>query len=288
MSHSNYLGSRPAFYLVVLGLIGATSNAGATLTPITKEDGTEMVYSSVSNVLWARDANLFGTMSQREGYSTLVSNILDASRGISYGSTDYLLFGGLGYRLDAQSFSREGLTTWEGSMAFVHYLNTIKYAGYQTWRLPSANDTEIPGCNSIASYGGSDCGYSIRTNGATTGSELAELYYSELSALPSRKFNGSYQFGAGIPDTDIFINEERRTRPYWYGTEFSTDRASAWVFHLDEGYQYKMLKNLFHGNAWVLVDSVSAVPEPETYAMMLAGLGLIAGVARRRKKDQAV
>jgi hypothetical protein len=30
--------------------------------------------------------------------------------------------------------------------------------------------------------------------------------------------------------------------------------------------------------------SVTAVPEPETYAMLLAGLGLI-GVARRRKQQ---
>jgi choice-of-anchor C domain-containing protein len=29
--------------------------------------------------------------------------------------------------------------------------------------------------------------------------------------------------------------------------------------------------------------SVTAVPEPETYAMLLAGLGLMAGIARRRK-----
>ena len=33
--------------------------------------------------------------------------------------------------------------------------------------------------------------------------------------------------------------------------------------------------------------SVSAVPEPETYAMMLAGLGLLGFAARRRKQAQA-
>jgi hypothetical protein len=33
--------------------------------------------------------------------------------------------------------------------------------------------------------------------------------------------------------------------------------------------------------------SVTAVPEPETYAMMLAGLGLIGAIARRRRAKQA-
>jgi hypothetical protein len=32
---------------------------------------------------------------------------------------------------------------------------------------------------------------------------------------------------------------------------------------------------------------VAAVPEPETYAMMLAGLGLIGFAARRRKQQAA-
>jgi hypothetical protein len=36
-----------------------------------------------------------------------------------------------------------------------------------------------------------------------------------------------------------------------------------------------------------VVNMVSAVPEPETYAMMLAGLGLLGAVARRRKAKQA-
>ncbi len=36
-----------------------------------------------------------------------------------------------------------------------------------------------------------------------------------------------------------------------------------------------------------IATSVSAVPEPETYAMMLAGLGLLGFAARRRKQAQA-
>jgi hypothetical protein len=36
-------------------------------------------------------------------------------------------------------------------------------------------------------------------------------------------------------------------------------------------------------NTWLAVTPAPPVPEPETYAMMLAGLGMIGGIARRRK-----
>ena len=38
------------------------------------------------------------------------------------------------------------------------------------------------------------------------------------------------------------------------------------------------------GNMGLLGYEVASVPEPETYAMMLAGLGLVGAVARRRKQ----
>ena len=36
-------------------------------------------------------------------------------------------------------------------------------------------------------------------------------------------------------------------------------------------------------NVGALIDNVTVVPEPETYALMLAGLGLVGFMARRRK-----
>lgn len=40
-------------------------------------------------------------------------------------------------------------------------------------------------------------------------------------------------------------------------------------------------------SAWYEATSVTAVPEPETYGMMLVGLGLMGFIARRRKGEQA-
>ena len=61
-----------------------------------------------------------------------------------------------------------------------------------------------------------------------------------------------------------------------------------------QGFQFDSQPIASHGRGTFFrvnidgVDSaspVSPVPEPATYAMLLAGLGLMAGVARRRKKQ---
>jgi len=66
---------------------------------------------------------------------------------------------------------------------------------------------------------------------------------------------------------------------------------------LSQGFQFDSQPITSHGYAGNFfrvnidgVDSaspVSPVPEPETYAMLLAGFGLMAGIARRRKKQLA-
>lgn len=48
---------------------------------------------------------------------------------------------------------------------------------------------------------------------------------------------------------------------------------------------FAVQEDVWQANAAVGIDNVmvTSVPEPETYAMMLAGLGLVGGIARRRK-----
>jgi hypothetical protein len=44
---------------------------------------------------------------------------------------------------------------------------------------------------------------------------------------------------------------------------------------------------LFFTSSFAITDITPAVPEPETYAMFMAGLGLMGFMARRRKNGQS-
>jgi hypothetical protein len=73
---------------------------------------------------------------------------------------------------------------------------------------------------------------------------------------------------------------------YWSGTEFAPLPGSAWLFGTGGGSQGNSLQGLpLYAVAVRPGDvAVSSVPEPQAYAMMLAGLGALMVAVRRRPR----
>lgn len=102
----------------------------------------------------------------------------------------------------------------------------------------------------------------------------------KLGTLFSTNFDGWNSYGF----TSTEATHARIFFPFmtndslWH--HFGTDPNGQWSIQegyvpLDYGFKYQ----------W---STTAPVPEPETYAMLLAGLGLIGGIARRRKEQRHI
>ena len=69
-----------------------------------------------------------------------------------------------------------------------------------------------------------------------------------------------------------------------FATDGVTDSGKFLGFHEDTAsIGYFTLSNGYIGLTDLTTDTVAAVPEPQTYALMLGGLGVMAFIARRRR-----
>jgi len=165
--------------------------------------------------------------------------------------------------------------TWASNLVTGSGANT-----FSDWRLPTMTDTGTLGCN--YSYGGTDCGY----NPSTATSEMASLFFNTLGNKSYVNTSGSPQAGYGLTNAGSFQNMQ--SSAYWLGTEYAPNTDDAWYFYTGIGQQgpgYKL--NQFYALAVRSGDVgvvVSSVPEPETYAMMLAGLAMVGALSRRRSR----
>ena len=190
-------------------------------------------------------------------------------------------------------YDADGFMNWDAAKTWA---DNLVYGGYDDWRLPTVLDTGSPGCDEA--YGGTDCGYNVQTvAGGTVYSELAHMYQNNLGVKGRYNTSGVYQpdwgvfgNGTGGGQKDFALVKNLQSYAYWSGTAYAPDPASsAWYLSTDTGGQSYNLQNVgFHAWAVRPGDVAAPIPEPETYAMLLAGLGLLGVVARRRKQQSPV
>jgi len=150
--------------------------------------------------------------------------------------------------------------------------------GVSGWRLPTVVDKGNDGGN--WGVDGTDMGYNVDTSKAT-GSELAHLFYDVLG-------NKAYYTTAGSPQPDFGLKttgdfQGLLSGYYWSGSDYPAGVASAWLFQMSDGGQGWTYKSGAYNVLAVRDGDVTAVPEPATYASLLAGLGALALLRRRRQ-----
>lgn len=140
----------------------------------------------------------------------------------------------------------------------------LGYGGFDDWRLPTPLNQDGSG-----PCGGSNC----------TNSEMGHMFYNNMGASAGN----SILTGENTANLTLFANLQ--VGNYWTGTAHSD--FIAWDFRNHSGHQgYYMRGEDFYAWAVRNGDVAAPIPEPETYAMMLAGLGVMGGIARRRQSKR--
>ena len=203
-------------------------------------------------------------------------------------------------------YDADGLMNWEQATSWatnLSFYDSVRGVSFDDWRLPFIVDTNATGCDLANS--GTDCGFNVQTiSGTTVFSEMAYMYYINLGLKAFRNPDGSTRFDWGIfgngtwngtdnisyGQNDVDLIRNLQAFAYVSGTERGLDTANpvsigVWNFGMSDGFQDTNYKYLDY-YAWAVRDgdvAASAVPEPQTLGLFLAGLGLIGFMANRKK-----
>lgn len=239
--------TRIAVLVLTTGLSGAAQAA-------LYDRGGGLVFDDDLGVTWLQDANY----AQTSGH--------DADGEMSWGSA----------------------VTWASSL---NYYDSIRNVTYTDWRLPKVSPVDGVSFNNIFRNDGStDAGFNISAEGTlyarSTASEMAYMFYQNLGNPGFFKPDNTDSYCAPncIQNTGLFVNLGNVV--YWAGTEYDYDTSQAWIFAMSTGLQGAGYKE--HENnrffAWAVRDGdVAAIPEPETYSILMTGLLVIGAVVRRKR-----
>jgi hypothetical protein len=188
-----------------------------------------------------------------------------------------------------------GLANFDTAASWANGLNV---AGVTGWHLPTI---KIDSCGTdglgVSFWnGGGICGYNVQANT----SDMAHMYMTTLANPSYSGFVDRYGNGPGLSaplleNSGPFSNLQ--AFGYWFAQDHAVDpwtgvtnTDQAWRYSFYAGRQDNLSKNEPGGlYAWAVHDGdvgniTAAVPEPETYALMLAGLAMMVPLARRRRQ----
>jgi len=166
------------------------------------------------------------------------------------------------------------------------WATSLNVAGVTGWHLPTINidSCGTDGYGDVFWSGGGICGYNVQ---AAT-SDMAHLHLVTLGN-PS----ASHQVDPTLQNTGPFANMQ--AYGYWFSQDYALNpwsgehvTSEAWRYSFHAGRQDNLDKSALL-YAWAVHDGdigqiAPPVPEPETYALMLAGLAMMVPLARRRRQ----
>jgi hypothetical protein len=188
---------RKLLFIVGALTLAASPSANAELV----DRGGGLVYDTVLNVTWLKDANYAKT----SGYST------------------------------------DGKMTWSEATAWaanLSYYDSVRGVTYDDWRLPTVGPSNGTAYNyNFSTAGNTDVGYNI----TSAASEMSYMHYVNLGNpgfhTTSGAVSGCYVSAADtcLNNAGPFINLQPGF--YWSGTEYAPVASGAWNFNFGNGGQ---------------------------------------------------
>ncbi len=157
--------------------------------------GNGLVNDPDFNLTWPADGSLFRTMSNAD--PQLVSKIM------ALGTTAAVDF----------CATTDGHLTWAGANGFVQYLNAIRYAGFNDWRLPATP----PSAQVFNSFN-------------QTSNDLGHLFYTELGGVAGQAISNVHNASHAL-----FINIESFTYHTANLDTSTVPPSQDWAFNMGNG-----------------------------------------------------
>ncbi len=207
--------------------------------------------SGVYTLTWLADANSFKTFA--DSNAGLVAEIKTAVPIVSDASSR----GGKHTVVDSDFDPETGDLNYFGAKAWVAYLNSISYKGYQDWQLP----TTVPAAQ----------GYGL------SGSQLGNLFYNDLGGVVKESIVATH-------NTNYALFTNVQNAAYWSGTSSPVNSILAFAFYYNDGLLSPNNKTAGRNYAWaVRPGNAAVVPIPGAFWLMGSAVAGLTGFGRRKK-----